>query len=344
MLNPDRSEKQKSQVFVAETLYHLYLSILLSFQYKESLLVLTNFTACMKQFTSKIKQENIFNDVVYLEFFGKIREAYDSNSFVKKTFRRKGCIRSAYEQNSPIYDYFDLIDKSDINLFLNLGSTPAYFVNTFKKNTIRMIEDGERNYVSRLGPIKIFKRKYLYKSFIGEGRDPEIKEIHVQEPERLPEIIREKGRKLDLQSLRQSITGEQSKMLMRIFSLDEFQSSNFSNGTLLITQPISEDKFVSEERKLDLYQGIIQKYAKDDPLFIKVHPREKTDYSKFFGNDAHIISKDFPIELFDLIPGIQFEKGITLFSGAIKNLNCVKHKIFLGNDYAPGLQHKKVHF
>ena len=60
--------------------------------------------------------------------------------------------------------------------------------------------------------------------------------------------------------------------------------------------------------------------------------------------DYQILPRDFPIELFDLLPNVYFEKSITIWSGAVNNLNCVGEKVFLGMDYDKRLVHKRIRF
>lgn len=334
----------KNQVFVCETLYHLYIAILKAYHAPESLLVATDFTPNMIQFVPRIEKEKIFKEIVFIESNAKVMPSYDKHSFLDKTFHRSRCIFKAFEHNSDIRFHSDFIKNAEINLFMALGYTSAYFVDKYRDSFIRMIEDGERTYATRLGVLKILKRKRIYKTFIGEGLDEEIVEIEVQNPERLNEKIRHKGSKLDLKKLSGEISDVESKQLLRIFSVDIIKVPNHKGGTLLITQPLSEDSFISEEEKIELYKKILNEYTDGEKIFIKVHPREKTDYKNVFEVDYQIISKDFPIELLDLLPNIYFKKSITIWSSAVNNLNCIGEKIFLGMDYDKRLAHKKIRF
>jgi|TARA_Y100000294_G_C8547799_1_gene333951 hypothetical protein len=298
----------------------------------------------MGQLIPRIQKEKIFCNIVFISSNAKVMRSYDNYSFFEKTFHRSRCIIDAFEHNSDIHLHSAFIQYAEINLFMALGYTSAYFVDKYRKSFIRMIEDGERTYATRLGVLKILKRKHIYKSYIGEGLDEEIVEIEVQNPGRLPENIRHKGKKLDLRKLSGQISDVESKQLLRIFSVDKIKFPNHKKGILLITQPLSEDSFVSEEEKIELYKKILDEYTDGEKIYIKVHPREKTDYENVFNVDYQIIPRDFPIELFDLLPNVYFEKSITIWSGAVNNLNCVGEKVFLGMDYDKRLVHKRIRF
>lgn len=84
--------------------------------------------------------------------------------------------------------------------------------------------------------------------------------------------------------------------------------------SILFTQPLSEDKILTEDEKIFLYRQIINKYP-DETIIIKKHPREKTDYSKYFP-ELPLIKENYPTELLMLMD-IKFYRAITLFSTAV---------------------------
>ena len=105
--------------------------------------------------------------------------------------------------------------------------------------------------------------------------------------------------------------------------------------SLLITQPLYQDKFLkSENEQIELYQKIIDSYLKDENIIIKTHPREKIDYNKLKSNNKIIIINDnFPIEILNFIPNLKFNKVITILSTSIKLINNCNKKIMLGWPY-----------
>ena len=89
---------------------------------------------------------------------------------------------------------------------------------------------------------------------------------------------------------------------------------------MLLTQPLNEDNNCTEEDKIKGYALLLKEHAfSETHLIIKPHPKENTDYQKYFPN-ATIIDKDFPIELMVLL-NINVNNVITLFSTAASIFN-----------------------
>lgn len=101
----------------------------------------------------------------------------------------------------------------------------------------------------------------------------------------------------------------------------------------MITQPLSEDNILSEEEKINIYNNILRE-RNIKKVYIKPHPREKTDYSKVLKDiKVVIIEKEFPIEIFMLL-NMELKKVITLFSTAILSLRDKYDVEFIGTkDY-----------
>lgn len=331
------------QTFVCETVYHLFIAVIKSLNHRNANLIITDFTPSLSNYIPELKKKKVFNKIIFLKQRLKIRPEYNKFSLFRKTFFRKECIEKSVNENSKILKVHNEILNSEINLFFNLGHVTAYFVNKYKNNFFRMIEDGQRNYISRLGFLKIYKRKYIYKSFIGEGIDDCIKEIHVQFPEKLPKRVRAKGVKFNLKKL---IKRAEKSIIKEIFLNTELNICG-QNNSLIITQPLSEDsRSITEKQKVAIYKDIIDSYTNGKNIYIKVHPREKTNYESYFDKDIRVLSKDFPLEILNIFDDLKFEKGITIWSSALDNLNCINKKIFLGINYFPKIkeQVKKIHF
>lgn len=196
-----------------------------------------------------------------------------------------------------------------------------------------MIEDGEGNYISRIGKFQAFKRKYILNTVIGEGHDAPIKEIEVQYPEKLNPRIRKKGTLLELKKMQRELTAEHRKKILNIFMSGFEVNLSGKKNLLLITQPLSEDNYMPEAQKIDMYDRVVQHYAKDYTIFIKGHPRELTDYHGKIKADFTAIPQGFPLEMFDLLEGIHFDVGVTVSSSSLHNIQCVDKKISLGRKY-----------
>ncbi|MDT9426944.1 glycosyltransferase family 52 protein [Escherichia coli] len=88
---------------------------------------------------------------------------------------------------------------------------------------------------------------------------------------------------------------------------------------MILTQPLSEDGFISENEKIRLYDEIIKEYN-DKKIVIRQHPRELTDYSLYF-KDVKVNKVKAPVELV-VLNSPMIKTAVTLFSGGIFNIPC----------------------
>lgn len=333
------------KVYVCGTLFHVFVSTLKSISERskdeESLLIVNDHTQNLNIIAKKLVEAGFFTDYLYVPFIEINNQIRSEINFFKQTTQRNKYIIEYVERYSDVKNRYDFIKDSAINLFYNLGLSSVYFLVRYKKNEFNQIEDGFRNYNPRVNNLKAFKRKYILNTPQGEGRDPQIKTIEVQYPEKLPEIVRYKGVKLDIQGMMVSLSKENRQKILDIFSQGHTFTIDGHKKVILITQPLSEDMFITEDYKIDLYRKVINDFAKDYDIYIKPHPREKTDYKEKLGINIVEIPRNFPLEILNFYPDIVFEKGITIFSGALNNLANVKERIFLGNDYDKKLISKK---
>ena len=127
-----------------------------------------------------------------------------------------------------------------------------------------------------------------------------------------------------------SINKAQKRIIKKIF-LPYVNIELLNDKDLIITQPLYIDNFLdSENDQILLYKNIIRKYCNNGAV-IKVHPRDKIDYSSF--KEEYVIRDKFPIEVLNYISDIKFNKVITISSTAINQINNCKEKIILGWDY-----------
>lgn len=90
---------------------------------------------------------------------------------------------------------------------------------------------------------------------------------------------------------------------------------------------MSEDGAITEEEKVKLYKEIIEGYS-DENIVIKTHPREKTEYKKYFPK-ALIITEKFPLEVVALL-NIGFKEVVTIFSTAAFHFKGVSNVKIVG--------------
>lgn len=198
------------------------------------------------------------------------------------------------------------------------------------------IEDGLNSFKLpkiRNNRIKIYD--YIYKllgiSWDYWGTSKFIKSIEVNENKNLRikhNNIIEQNRELMFKKL----SPEQINVIANIFNYHPLENVGKERKTLLLTQPLSEDNLISHEKKIRIYKHLVKTYAVGQ-LYIKIHPREREDYSKFFP-DAHILGNSkIPAEIYQLTENFCFNRTITVFSTAIESISCSGDKIIKSQEW-----------
>lgn len=105
---------------------------------------------------------------------------------------------------------------------------------------------------------------------------------------------------------------------------------------LLLSEPLCD--LETRER---LFKDIIREYASEAEVFIKPHPRDVLDYKSIF-KEQIVIEGKFPMEIMNFIPGIRWNKVITVFTvpDSIKNADEI---LFLGEDFMDRYEDPALH-
>lgn len=242
-----------------------------------------------------------------------------------------------YKNYKLLKNYTFSEEKKEFWIQDHLKYSP-FFLGNFKE--LFLLEDGMENYTdfkeksskkikyslkNKLlgGTFKIEKYKY--------GTSKKIKKIYLTGLDKIPEEIRNKVEIVNLKKIWNNLNDFEKNKLLDIFFIKKENLKILKNKKIiLITQPISEDSDLTEDEKISIYKEIIKEY-KENEILIKPHPREKTDYKKYFP-DANILEKNIPMEMISFLIE-DLEEVITLFSSAVfefKNISQVK---FLGTKF-----------
>lgn len=327
-----------NQVFVGGSYFHIYVSILKIINREDksgkSLLILNDHVPGIELLIPSLKKSGYFDHVIQVPFVALKQQMKREKSKLSRMFNRNKFLIEYIDNNSSITEYDSFIRSAEVNLFYKLGLCPFYIILKYGRvTTIRMVEDGENNYFPKTGRFKAFRRRYFWKTPIGEGFDPEVKEIEVQQPHRLNERVRHKGKLLELKKMQSTLNAEEKNKILSIFLNEQPIAVNSGNNLLLITQPWSEDKYLTEAAKVDVYNRMLEMYGADHSIFLKAHPRDLTDYKGKLNYPFTEIPRAFPLEMLDLLDNIQFKAGVTVSSSALHNIRCVENKIFTGNEF-----------
>lgn len=207
-------------------------------------------------------------------------------------------------------------------------------------HNIFLLEDGTSNYMlkerreKRKSFSKVIRQKLLWE-FPSFGIHKSVKKIYLTGLGEIPKKIENKVEIFDLKEKWNDLLEIEKNKILEIFKMDRITLKNINDEIeILLTQPLCEDGIISENEKIKLYGEILKKYDKDK-ILIKPHPREKTDYSKFFP-EYKILKSKMPIELFSLL-NIKLKRYITIFSTGVLLNNKDIEVDFYGTEI-----HKKI--
>ena len=150
-------------------------------------------------------------------------------------------------------------------------------------------------------------------------------------------LTKESKTKIDsLGSLWSKSTQNKKDLINKIYGISELDIPALKQyNKILFTQPLSEDGYISEEEKIELYRKIAKYANATSKLLIKPHPREKTDYSQKLENVA-ILNTKAPFELLTL-NGLHFDDVYTIFSTCALNIPYDVNVHFFGSQIHPKL-------
>lgn len=297
--------------YVCATPYHLFITLcdILDKKEKSCIYLSTHdqnvFNLFQNYEKDLIKFEYVEN--VYIRKRGDIKERLFIESIIDKIEYRK---------------IKEIIHKSHVIIFpwnpYSLFSPAEYIFNCAKKVTL--IEEGANLY-SMKEPSKLFLfiKKNIYRRNTDFYKSEKISEIIVQFPNLYPKHLANSLVKLDLEEMTNKLNLEQRNNMIKILA-NGLELSNFNKEYIIVlTQPLSEDKFITEHEKKNIYYDIIKKYKSNYNVILKKHPREKTIYN--YGLED-IIELDgmFPSEIFKLTD-VKFKKAIGLCTSAVKFIN-----------------------
>ncbi len=199
-----------------------------------------------------------------------------------------------------------------------------------KKTSIKILEDGVLNYTYK--PTN--KSHKILRKFIGGplssqsilGYSDNVSEIYLTGLSKIPKGIEGKTRIINLNECWNKC--DYISTILQVFSISNDLLHDISSyNNLLLTQPLSEDGFITELEKIKIYRTLV-KDIDNDTLLIKPHPRETTDYQRYFRN-SYIFKHKIPMELLTLL-NIKFNNIYTVFSTAAINFHYKTNIHFAG--------------
>ena len=256
-------------------------------------------------------------------FFQKKKIEYQNYKKLNSILSNSKEIKVYLQDHLPEAEYF--LEK--FNCYLLEDGTDSY--------NLKKINRNQKEYRRKKYKIRLL-RKLLggaLRRYPKYGFSNKVIGIYMNGFFEIPNELKKKVIKLDIKKLFNSLTNEEKEKLFNIFSLKLDILNKIENKILLLTQPLSEDGVMIENEKIGLYKDVQKKFK--GSFVIKSHPREQTDYQKYFP-DVYILPQNFPAELFLFIDA-KLSEVVTIFSTAALNLKRNYKVSFLGTKDYPKL-------
>ncbi len=311
---------KSKRCYVCSSYYHLLITLIkvMRNNIETDLMLSSDILIDDKELLNKLYNSKLFNEIIFLDY-KKMNNRYLNLTrlffYINSILNRKK-YEEIYIFNEGILTLILNIKKIHYNV---LEDGANYFKEYNKQLALRKKKDLIKGIISKLLKMpKPFESKYIKSIEVNDKNDIWIKNKNIIEVPRV--------------KLFESLTTTEKKVITNIFLSNNIKINN--NSVLILTQPLSEDSLCSsEEMKVKIYNNIIKEYCVDEKdVILKIHPRDKTNYEKYFDNIT-ILSNKFPIEILTFSSDLKFKKIITIASTAINTIKNCDEKIVLGMDY-----------
>lgn len=302
-------------IYVCETVYHVMLATLL-LQGKDNIIICTTHEEKnMENF------RNLHVDAIpEAHFLMRFRDSRKENLGLEM-MKDKKILRSLQKEHG--FKEFDLV-----NFAWSVNSIDRSSAHYYKKcRSALFYEEGAMGSIG----VPQSRKKLLIKKLLGipvrYHSDEKLKGVYVQNPELYDDRFGDKMHGFSLSELM-----ENSQVGSRVVELflhkNKAEKLKTMNGkSIVFTQPLSEDGYITEARKVEMY-GCICDWFDSDRTILKVHPRDTSDYA---GLKANVLRETFPSELFDVL-GIRFSAAVGICTSAVNNVNA-DHRVNLNGNF-----------
>ena len=134
--------------------------------------------------------------------------------------------------------------------------------------------------------------------------------------------------------LLESLTEEEKAIIRRVF-LAAPLPEHVQGACLLLPRSFVLDGLMDQPTQDAMFAAVAKKYC-TEPLFIKTHPRDTTDYSKLFPT-AVILPRTMPSEVLNFCLPFKFQRAVTVQSWVLRGFTAAEEKVFVGLEEAEKL-------
>lgn len=188
-------------------------------------------------------------------------------------------------------------------------------------------EDGagllSRQYEFITGLSTNFPDRYrLLKQYgLADFSSAEIERIFIDENAQLPNFHDPRSEPFDVVSGFNSLKTLQQDAILNWFGVSNIDPTRIEQkNSLLLTQSLSSNRFMSFESECRMLRRIVSTYAIESELLIKPHPDNLLPLETMFPS-AYVLPASFPLELFPIVSPRKFSRLIEIDSAGARVIN-----------------------
>ena len=354
--------KQKERIYVCHTFYHVYITMLKECNLEKekrggATLVLSKMSNDFGNLRERALTSGLFEDVFEFDekeesFFPKLaKHRKDRGNIVINMFHRIIYTKLLGKFQEP-YIPVDFKEYKDIYVFCD--SDPIGYYLNYKKIYYHAVEDGlncimhydtarydNRGHFELKAKLSALNLIFIQNGYGKYCIDMEVNDISVllYPCPKYKEVKRAKlvdGIKEEDKLLLISVFMEDPSVLLKQIQEAGEKREGKRDKILLLSEPLCD--LETRER---IFKDIALEYGKNADVFIKPHPRDLLDYQEKFPDEI-IIQGKFPMEIMNFIPGIRWNKVISVLT-VTDAITCADEVLFLGRDFLDRYEEPHIH-
>ena len=348
----------KDRIYVCHTYYHAYIAALKELNLEKekrgnATLVLSTMSNDFGSLKERAERSGLF-EAVYMfaekedVFFPELKKYHTDKGNIVLNMLNRICYTKLLGKLQEPYVPVDFTQYKDIYVFCD--SDPIGYYLSYKKIYYHALEDGldcistydtarysNRGHFGLKAWMAAHNLIFIENGYAKYCLDMEVNNIACL-PYPIPKYI-EKPR----EELTVNLTEDDKRTLVSLFkeNLAELEEQLAScpkdkQRILLLTEPLCE-----LDVREKIFKDIIKEYCRNGIVLIKPHPRDILDYKKKFPEQI-IIEGKFPMEVLNFIPGLTFDKVVSVFT-VPHAIRFAGEIVYLGEDFMDKYEAPELH-
>ena len=348
----------KDRVYVCHTYYHALIAMVKELllpkeEQGKATLILSKLSNDFGTLDERVKKCGLFEDVIMYDekedtFFPELKKYRTdtgniiSNMWNRIIFTKK--FGKLLEPDVPV----DFKQYKDIYVFCD--SDPIGYYLSYKKIYYHALEDGldtlkycdqarvtNRGHFGMKAWMAAHNLIFIENGYAKYCLDMEINDISCC-PYPLPNFVEEPRN-----AMYDKLSQEDKRLLITVFieNLPQLEEQIKKAPADLPKYLVLTEPLCALDVREQLFKDVVKEYCDGAVPVIKPHPRDELNYKSVFPENI-VIEGKFPMEVLNYIPGMNFDKVISVFTvpGSIKFSGEV---IFLGQDFMDRYEDPEIH-